>query len=152
MVASRRARFRFARPDHCSSTTSTRLNFRVAPLNEAKYQISISTEYGHSCPSLLRLKFDLTGTPRLVEPRLKRAVETQQSVPAFAGYGLNPVRLPTRRCLGAEVNVYGAVGICLQSLGLAAHRGPVLIRLQHRAGLIVVEDYRPEVLYRNVLR
>src|SRR5213080_3978744 len=31
MVASRRARFRFARPDHCSSTTSTRLNFQVAP-------------------------------------------------------------------------------------------------------------------------
>ncbi|MGA8144836.1 MAG: hypothetical protein WB987_13185 [Candidatus Acidiferrales bacterium] len=26
----RRARFRFARPDHCSSTTSIRLNFRVA--------------------------------------------------------------------------------------------------------------------------
>jgi transposase InsO family protein len=30
MVASRRARFRFARLDHCSSTTPTRLNFRVA--------------------------------------------------------------------------------------------------------------------------
>src|SRR6516225_4077156 len=50
VVASRRARFRFARPDHCSSTTSTRLNFRVArhsrtlanPANKIHLQFSVA--------------------------------------------------------------------------------------------------------------
>jgi hypothetical protein len=37
----RRARFRFARPDHCSSTTSIRLNFRVARDSGATADISL---------------------------------------------------------------------------------------------------------------
>jgi hypothetical protein len=42
----RRARFRFARQDHCSSATSIRLNFRVPRQNEARHHCQ-STEADH---------------------------------------------------------------------------------------------------------
>ena len=38
-------------------------------------------------------KFEITGLPGLVEPRLQRAVEAQEHVEALAGHGLDPVAL-----------------------------------------------------------
>src|SRR5271156_3398075 len=46
----RRARFRFARPDHCSSTTSIRLNFRVARDSDGAVMASLALADG--CLSL----------------------------------------------------------------------------------------------------
>ena len=49
------------------------------------------------CPSLH--EFKLAGLPSLIKPRLQRAVETQQNIPAFSGYGLHPVRfMASGRC------------------------------------------------------
>src|SRR6187455_2296433 len=45
---------------------------------------------GEKTQSLHQL--DLTGPPRLLEPRLQRAVEAKHGVEAFAWNGLDPVR------------------------------------------------------------
>src|SRR5512135_2101910 len=83
-----------------------------------------------------RLEFDLTGPPSLVEPRLERAVEAEQGVPALAGNSLNPVVLFAGRGLGAEINVHRAVRVHLKIRVLASSGWPSLVGLEHRAGLV----------------
>jgi len=81
-----------------------------------------------------------------VEPRLKRPVEAQEDVPAFAGNGLHPIVLMATRSLWAEPDIDRLVVINLESLCLAADAGILLVGLEHRAGLIVVEQQGPEIL------
>src|SRR5579862_9201385 len=56
----------------------------------------------------------------------------------------------TLRRGGAEPDIYRRVRVNDDALLLAADAGELLIRLQHRAGLIVIDHERPEVLCRNV--
>ena len=51
-------------------------------------------------------RFDLSRTPSLVEPRLKRTVEAQQSGPALAGDGLHPVVFLADRSLRSEIDIH----------------------------------------------
>src|SRR5512136_482070 len=97
-----------------------------------------------------RLEFDLTGPPSLVEPRLERAVEAEQGVPALAGNSLNPVVLFAGRGLGAKVDVHRAVRVHPKIPILADGGRPPLVGLEHRAGLAVVKNDRPELFDRVV--
>ena len=58
--------------------------------------------------------------------------------------GLEPVALVAFGGRGSEVDVGRAVGVGLDGAGLAAETGQVLVGLQHRAGLVVVHQQRPE--------
>jgi hypothetical protein len=55
-----------------------------------------------SSPCALLHQLELPRPPSFVEPRLKRPVEAQEDVPAFAGNGLHPVVLMATRSLRAE--------------------------------------------------
>ena len=55
--------------------------------------------------SLLFHQLDLARPPGLVEPRLGRTIEAQDGKPAFAGNGLDPVRLLAGRWFRAEVEI-----------------------------------------------
>src|SRR5580658_1431777 len=100
--------------------------------------------------SLRQLK--LAGLPRLVEPRLQRTVEAQQNIPAFAGYGLHPVGFVASWRCRSEINVYGGIGIDDDGFIFTADARKLLVGLQHRTSLVVVNDERPEVFRRNVGR
>jgi hypothetical protein len=65
---------------------------------------------------------------------------------------LHPIIFFASRRLGAEIDIHGGVRIDNESFGLAADSWPLLVILEHRAGLIVVEDHRPKVGYRNIGR
>src|SRR5262249_1112134 len=95
---------------------------------------------------------DLAGPPRLLEPWFERAIEPQDYIPTFAGGGLHPVLLLPGRRRWTEVDIHRAVPVHQQSLGLATNAGELLVGLEHRAGLVAVEDHRPEFLDRNVGR
>ena len=91
---------------------------------------------------------DIVRSPRLVEPRFERAVESQGGVPTLAGDGLNPVAFLAGWRLRAEPDIHRTIGIHQQAFGLAAHRRPVLVGLEHRAGLAVVNNHGPEIFDR----
>ena len=93
-------------------------------LNSAKFAISLH-------------QLDLAGAPGFIEPRFQRAVEAQDHEPAFAGQGLHPVILVAFGSFRAEVNIYGAIGVFLQVLVLAADARRFLVCLDHGAGLVV---------------
>ena len=95
-------------------------------------------------------QFELPGLPGLIKPRLQRAIEAEEYVPTFTRNGLHPVALMTFWRGGPEPNIHRRVGIHDNSLFLAPDAGELLIGLQHRTGLIVVDDERPEVLRRNI--
>src|SRR5258708_33104671 len=84
---------------------------------------------GCSLSRLLYL-FHLAGLPRLVEPRVKGAVQPEDREPALARDRLHPVRLLTRRCFGAEVKVNRAVSIGDQLVTLVIPAGERLRSLQ----------------------
>src|SRR5208282_1820112 len=105
-----------------------------------------------SALAALAAQLDLPRPPGLVEERLLRPVETQEDIPALARNRLSPIVLLAGRRLRAEIDVDRTVGIDLEPLGLAADARELLVRLDHRARLVVVDDDRPEILGRNVLR
>lgn len=98
------------------------------------------------------LQLDFTRPPVLVEPQLERSVQAKDHEPAFAWNRLHPVVLPFRGCLGSEVDIHRAVRIDLDPLVLTADARGVLVGLHHRAGLVVIDDDRPEILHRDVRR
>ena len=58
---------------------------------------SVKVDYSDwSAAAHLLHRLDLSRTPSLIEPWLKRTVEAQQSGPALAGNGLHPVVFPCR--------------------------------------------------------
>src|SRR5580700_902995 len=97
-------------------------------------------------------QFELTGLPCLVEPRLQWAVKAQKDVPTFVWNGLNPVGFAAFGRGWAKPNIYRAVGVDDNALCLAADAGELFIGLQHRAGLIVIDNERPEILRWDVRR
>src|ERR1700733_11549900 len=92
----------------------------------------------------------LTGLPSLVKPRLQRPVQAQEDIPTFVGNSLYPVGLMALRCGGAKPDIYRGVRVHDDTLCLATDAGELFISLQHRAGLIVIDDEWPEILCRNV--
>src|SRR6516225_8689631 len=95
---------------------------------------------------------NLTRPPGLIEPRLQRAVEPQDGVPALARNGLYPVAFLAGRRFGTEVHVRRLILVNHDALLLATEAWELLVSLEHRARLIVVEHHRPEVLRRDVRR
>jgi hypothetical protein len=76
----------------------------------AAYRLDAECPLG--CPlSRLLYLFGLAGLPRLVEPRVKRAVQPEDREPTLAGDRLHPVGLLARGRLGAEIKVDRAVGV-----------------------------------------
>jgi hypothetical protein len=59
-----------------------------------------------TAPLLLRLRFDFSWQPRLVEPWFERTVETKDHEPTLFGDGLYPVVRFARGCFRTEVNVH----------------------------------------------
>ena len=98
-------------------------------------------------PSLLN---EVAGTPGLIKPGFRRAVQTEQKVEAFVRTGLNPIVFPSFWCFRGKVNRGGAVIICPKTFLQAIHSGVLLIRLKHRAGLVVVNSCRPESFLRYI--
>src|SRR5580698_1158143 len=66
--------------------------------------------------------------------------------------GLNPVGFAAFGRGWAKPNIYRAVGVDDNALCLAADAGELFIGLQHRAGLIVIDNERPEILRWDVRR
>ena len=71
---------------------------------------------------------DLSRFPGLVEPRFERAVEAQESVPAFFGNGLHPVALMACRRGRAEPDVHRRVGVDDKAFPLAADARELVVR------------------------
>src|SRR5262249_36308743 len=90
--------------------------------------------------------------PRFVEEGLLRTVQPQDHAPAFAGPRLHPVDFLAGRSLGAKIHIHRRVGIDDDALFLAANTWKLFVSLEHRTGLGVVENERPEILGRNVRR
>ena len=62
----------------------------------------------------------------------------------LSGNGLHPVGLMSLRRNGAEPDIYRCVRVHDDDPFLAADAGELLVGLQHRASLIVIDDERPE--------
>src|SRR6187455_1310388 len=95
-------------------------------------------------------KLDLTRSPRLREERLQWTIQTQQRVPALFRVGLNPVTgLDAVGPGRGEIDGRRTVGIRLGGgcrIALAAGTWVALRRVEHRAGLVVIDRERPECL------
>jgi hypothetical protein len=63
-------------------------------------QSSVGSQHAH-----------LTWPPGLLVPRLERAVEAEEDVPAFAGNGLHPIRFMAGRNRRAEIDIRRGIGI-----------------------------------------
>ena len=88
----------------------------------------------------------------LVEPGLCRTIEAQQGVPARTRDRLHPVLFPAPAgAFGPKKTSTELSAFTLRpSVWLPTVR--MLVSLDHRACLIVVEDDRPEILDRNIRR
>ena len=100
-------------------------------------------------------QLDLARPPGFIEEGLQRTVETQNGEPAFLGVRLDPIPFSyISRSFWTEVDSRGAVGVrrgCRRWVTLAAGTWEPLRRLQHRAGLVVIDGERPEPGRRDVL-
>src|SRR5580704_7125669 len=83
--------------------------------------------------------FDLARLPVFVEERLLRTIETQNYPPAFTRPCLHPVVFLADRRLGTEVDIHRSVGVHRNARFLAADAWELLIGLEHRACLVVVQ-------------
>src|SRR5712671_7971091 len=88
-------------------------------------------------------RLNLSGSPSLVEPRCERTVQPQEGVPALPRDRLHPVRFLARGSLWSEINVHRTIRIDQQSLGQTTDSRGLLIGLEHRACLVIVERERP---------
>src|SRR5215475_1628783 len=100
----------------------------------------------------LSLLLNFSRSPGFVEPSFQWAVKAKDHKPTFAWNCLNPIVFKTGRSFGTEIDIDGAVGIGLKVLAMAAHARELLIGLQERARLIVVDDDRPKILYLDIRR
>src|SRR5262245_8866742 len=89
-------------------------------------------------------QLEIPRLPRLIEPRLQRTVKTQHHVPTLAGHRLNPVGFVVGRSFRTEPNRYRPVRIFLEPRRGTIDTGQLLVCLQQRARLIVVDHERPE--------
>src|SRR5215471_15830520 len=88
---------------------------------------------------------EVAGFPSLVEPGLQRRVQPQQHVPALPRNGLYPVVLLSCRSLRPEPHCHRTVRILLDGGLVAVDAGKLLVGLQHRACLVVINRERPEL-------
>src|SRR3954453_19900992 len=95
-------------------------------------------------------RLNLSGSPSLVEPRFERTIQPQEGVPALPRDRLHPVCFLARGSLWSVINVHRTIRIDQQSLGQTTDRWGLLIGLEHRACLVIVECEGPEILGRNV--
>jgi hypothetical protein len=103
-------------------------------------------------PGSLLHQLDLIWSPSLVEPRLQRAVETEDHIQAFARDGLRPIVFMTGRDGWCEINVHRGIRIDDDALFLTPNARELPVGLEFRARLIVIDHQRPEVLGRDVRR
>src|SRR5882724_9804590 len=101
-------------------------------------------------PSSLHLN-DVVRLPRLIEERLRRAVEAHIREPAPARHRLDPVLLLAGCHLRAEKDVHRTIGVHGGAGVLADARKPLAV-LQLGAAQRVVYDHGPEELHRDVRR
>lgn len=99
---------------------------------------------------LLRLQLNFPRSPGLVEPGFQRSIEPHQREPALAGNLLHPLLFKASRGLGAKPHIHRSIGIGFDALVLADHTGGFLVGLQHRAGLVVTYNHRPEILHLDI--
>src|SRR5712672_4188852 len=97
-------------------------------------------------------RLNRSGSPSLVEPRFERTVQPQEGVPALPRDRLHPVCFLARGSLWSEINVHRTIRIDQQSLGQTTDGWGLLVGLEHRACLVIVERERPEILGRNIGR
>src|SRR6187399_1154577 len=103
-------------------------------------------------PSLLsRDALDVRHLPRLLEQRLVGIVKAHGWEKRLSRRGIYPVRLLACRRLGAEVDVYRAIGIPLHCLIVGIERDHRSFT-DERGGMHVVHDHGPVLLSRNVGR
>ena len=114
-----------------------KLRYRHRALPKSSHALSVPL----SCEWPVSLnQFKLPGLPGLIEPRLQGTIKAQEDTLTFAWNSLHPIGLmPLRRC-GAEPNIYRCVRVHDDILFLAADAGELFIGLQHRSGLIVIDD------------
>src|SRR3954462_6652710 len=93
-------------------------------------------------------RLNLSRAPSLVEPRFKRTLQPQEGVPPLPRDRLHPVCFLARGSLWSEINVHRTIRIDQQSLCQTTDSRGLLIGLEHRACLVIVERERPEILGR----
>ncbi len=76
--------------------------------------------------------------PRAVEGRRLRAIDAEGGPPPFARDGLDPHTFFARRSLWAEVEIVGAVCVCLWFFQVRAYRRPVLVGGDQGARVAVI--------------
>src|SRR5712671_3216041 len=84
-------------------------------------------------------RLNLSWPPSLVEPGFERTVQPQEGVPALSRDRLHPVCFLARGSLWSEINVHRTIRIDKQSLGETTDSRGLLIGLEHRACLVIVE-------------
>ena len=97
-------------------------------------------------------RLDRSGAPFLREPWVQRTIKSHDSGPDLTRHGVHPVHLLAGWRIGSEPDIDRTVRVHQKSIGLAAHAWERLIGLDHRAGLVAVDDDRPEILDRDVGR
>src|ERR1700758_3906866 len=112
--------------------------------HKGAYRLSFLTETHDVTRIAIALadQFNLARPPLLAEEGLKRAVKAKDCKPTLARHGLYPVAPLSPRRLGrAKVNRGRTVSVRLSSgrrKTLAAGAGITLRRVEHRAGLVVI--------------
>ena len=96
-------------------------------------------------------RFDLPGR-QLLSKNAAAGCTAEGSSTSLYREPLEPVVGLAFRSGGPEVDVDRTIGVGFDRAGLAAEARQVLIRLQHRAGLTVIEDQGPEAALGDVRR
>ena len=84
-------------------------------------------------------RFRVARHPGFIVEGPQWSVQTENCIPPLARDGLDPVVHLTLGGLGAEVDIIGTVGVLLEALLIAIDTWQALIRLEHLAGLVVIE-------------
>ena len=85
-------------------------------------------------------RLDVSWLPALVKPRLQRTIKAQEHVPSLARHSLDSIVFLTGGGLRTEPDRRGAVRIGFETWSRAVHACELLICLQERAGLVVIDD------------
>ena len=97
-------------------------------------------------------RLEIAGLPALVEPGLQaRSVEAQRHVVPLAGHGLDPVRFMDQlAALGPNQIVTEPSGPAFDVGQRVVDAGKLLVRLQQRARLVVVNREGPGSSWRGL--
>src|SRR6266851_8935229 len=90
-------------------------------------------------------QFEVSRLPALVEPGLQWCVEPKDRVPTFSRYSLDPVGFLTGGRLRREPHGYRTVAVLLDTGLVTIEASQLLVGLEQRAGLVVINRKRPEL-------